>query len=159
MTVKAAEACGCEVVHVENLSIGTFGQGASGFELRSVVRVDLKPLYGGEIASVEAYVVPEISVIKNQHLEVARKNYGHLKDLWLSDVCKSSEDLEVDVLAGQIICGYYREIVLDVVRRASQLQLILFSVEWFVDLLVALMWTNPLLLWQTSCLPKCEILQ
>ena len=100
MTVKAVKACGCEVVRTENLSIGTFGQGASGSELRSVVRLDLKPLYGGEIVSVEAYVVPEILVIKNQHLDVAKKDYGQPKDLWLSDVCKSSEDLEVDVLVG-----------------------------------------------------------
>ena len=116
VTVKAAKACGCEVVRAENLSIGTFGLGASGSELRSVVRLDLKPLYGGEIVSVEAYVVPEISVIKNQHLEVARENYGHLKDLWLSDVCKSSEDLEVDVLVG---ADYLWLLQRDCIRRGK----------------------------------------
>ena len=116
VTVKAAKACGCEVVRAENLSIGTFGLGASGSELRSVVRLDLKPLYGGEIVSVGAYVVPEISVIKNQHLEVARENYGHLKDLWLSDVCKSSEDLEVDVLVG---ADYLWLLQRDCIRRGK----------------------------------------
>ena len=100
VTVKVAKEFGCEVVREENLSIGTFGQGASGSELRSVVRLDLKPLVGREVVSVKAYVVPEISVIKNQHLEVARENFAHLRDLRLSDVCKSSEDLEVDVLVG-----------------------------------------------------------
>ena len=116
MTVKAAKACGREVVCAENLSIWTFKQGASGSELRSVVRLDFKPLYDGEIVSVEAYVVPEISVIKNQHLEVARENYGHLKVLWLSDVCKSSEDLELDVLVG---AGYFSLLQRDCIRRGK----------------------------------------
>ena len=98
------------------MSIGTFGQGASGSELRSVVRLDLKPLVGREIVSVEAYVVPEISVIKNQHLEVARENFAHLRDLWLSDVCKSSEDLEVDVLVG---ADYLWLLQRDCVRRGK----------------------------------------
>ena len=57
-------------------------------------------MVGKETVSVEAYVVPEITVVKNQHLEVEREHCAHLKDLWLSDVCKSSEDLEVDVLVG-----------------------------------------------------------
>ena len=38
VTVRAAKAFGCEVVRAENLSIGTFGQGVSGSELRNVVR-------------------------------------------------------------------------------------------------------------------------
>ncbi|CAB4008854.1 Hypothetical predicted protein, partial [Paramuricea clavata] len=39
VTVKVAKALGCEVVRVENLSIGTFGQRALDSELRSVVRL------------------------------------------------------------------------------------------------------------------------
>ena len=64
---------------------------------------------------MEAHEVPEISFIRNQHLEVVRDNYAHLKSLWLSDVCMSSEELEVDVLVGadylwlfqrdRILCG------------------------------------------------------
>ena len=77
--------------------MGRLGKALSGSELRSVVRLDLKPLVGREVVSVEVYVVPEISVIKNQHLEVARENFAHLRDLRLSDVCKSREDLEVFV--------------------------------------------------------------
>ena len=99
VTVKVVKAFSCEVVCEENLAIGTFEQGTSGSELRSV-RLDLKPLVGRELVSVKACVVPEISVTKNQHLEVARESFAHLRDLWLSDVCKSSEDLEVDVLVG-----------------------------------------------------------
>ena len=116
VTVKAAKEFGCEVVREENLSIGTFGQGASGSELRSVVRLDLKPLVGREVVSVEAYFVPEISVIKNQHLEVARENFAHLRDLWLSDVCQSSEDFEVDVLVG---ADYLWLLQRDCIRRGK----------------------------------------
>ena len=116
VTVKVAKALGCEVVRVENLSIGTFGQRALDSELRSVVRLDLKPLFGNEVVSVDAYVVPEISVIRNQHLEVVRDNYVHLKDLWLSDVCKSSEDLEVDVLVG---ADYLWLLQRDCIRRGK----------------------------------------
>ena len=116
VTVRAAKAFGCEVVRAENLSIGTFGQGASGSELRNVVRLNLKSLVGKETVSVEAYVVPEITVVKNQHLEVEREHYAHLKDLWLSDVCKSSEDLEVDVLVG---ADYLWLLQKDCIRRGK----------------------------------------
>jgi hypothetical protein len=116
VTVKVAKALGCEVVRVENLSIGTFGQRALDSELRSVVRLELKSLFGNQVVSVDAYVVPEISVIRNQHLEVVRENYAHLKDLWLSDVCKSSEDLEVDVLVG---ADYLWLLQRDCVRRGK----------------------------------------
>ena len=53
-------------------------------------------------------------MIRNNHSEDAREeDYDHLKDLWLSDVRKSSENLEVDVLVREIICS---EVVLGVVR-------------------------------------------
>ncbi|CAB4007702.1 E3 ubiquitin- ligase DZIP3 [Paramuricea clavata] len=116
VTVKVAKALGCEVVRVENLSIGTFGQRALDSELRNVVRLELRSLFGSQVVSVDTYVVPEISVIRNQHLEVVRENYAHLKDLWLSDVCKSSEDLEVDVLVG---ADYLWLLQRDCVRRGK----------------------------------------
>ena len=40
--------------------------------------------------TIEAYVVPEISHVHNEHLEIVHKNYLHLAQIWLSDVCKSS---------------------------------------------------------------------
>ena len=49
---------------------------------------------------IEAYVVPEISSIQNGHVELARNEYPHLKDLWFSDVCKAQEEIEIDILVG-----------------------------------------------------------
>jgi hypothetical protein len=100
VTVKMARELGCTVLRREVLRVGTFGQRALNSEMREVVRLDLKSLYSSKVVSVEAYVVPEISFIRNQHLEVVRENYAHLKGLWLSDVCMSSDELEVDVLVG-----------------------------------------------------------
>ena len=35
-----------------------------------------------------------------EHLETVKGEYSHLKDLWLSDVCRSNDLLEIDVLIG-----------------------------------------------------------
>ena len=64
-----------------------------------MVELKLKPLHGDKIIPVEAYVVPEISSIRNAHIELARKEYQHLKGTWFSDVC-SQEMLEIDVFIG-----------------------------------------------------------
>jgi hypothetical protein len=58
VTVKTARALGCTVLRREVLRVGTFGQTALNLEMREVVRLDLKSLYGSEVVSVEAYVVP-----------------------------------------------------------------------------------------------------
>ena len=100
VTVRMARELGCTVLHKEPLSVGTFGQRALKVEMREVVWLNLKPLRGSSVVSVDAYVVPEISFIRNRHLEVVKENYAHLKGLWLSDVCMSNEELEVDVLVG-----------------------------------------------------------
>ena len=49
---------------------------------------------------IEAFVVPEISRVRNEHLEIARRNHPHLAQIWLSDVCKGSKQLEIDLLIG-----------------------------------------------------------
>ena len=45
-------------------------------------------------------MVLEICTVQNSHVELARKHYSHLKSIWFSDVVKSQEELEVDVLIG-----------------------------------------------------------
>ena len=65
VTAKMANAMGCTVLRKEALSIGTFGQKAGNSEVREVVQVDSKSLCGSKVVSVEAYVVPNISSIKN----------------------------------------------------------------------------------------------
>ena len=44
--------------------------------------------------------MPEIFSIQNGHVELARNEYPHLKDLWFSDICKDQEELEIDILVG-----------------------------------------------------------
>ena len=34
----------------------------------------------------------------NGHVELAKGEYPHLKDLWFSDICKGLDELEMDVL-------------------------------------------------------------
>ena len=91
-----------ELEHIrrEWLTVNTFGQRAVGSNLREVVRIDLTPVGGGKVLPIEAFVVPEISRVQNEHLEIVRKDYPHLSHIWLSDVCKEREDLEIDVLIG-----------------------------------------------------------
>ena len=50
--------------------------------------------------ALQAYVVPEISHISNEHVEVVKNDFPHLHDLWFSDVCQSKEGLEIDLLKG-----------------------------------------------------------
>lgn len=100
VTVNKAKTLGCTVLREESLSLGTFGRKASESVVREVVKLDLKSLSGGVVFSIEAFVVPRISSLKNLHLEIVKENYSHLRELWLSDVCKTKEDLEVDVLIG-----------------------------------------------------------
>ena len=50
--------------------------------------------------ALEAYVVPEISRISNDHVEVVKNDFPHLRDLCFTDVCQSKEELEIDLLIG-----------------------------------------------------------
>ena len=100
VTSRAVESFGLRSVRREWLTVNTFGQRATGSNLRDVVEIDLTPVGGGKVMRIEAFVVPEISRVQNEHLEIARKDYPHLAQIWLSDVCKGSEQLEIDVLIG-----------------------------------------------------------
>ena len=37
---------------------------------------------------------------KYEHVEVVKNGFLHLRDLWFSDVCKTKEQLEIDLLIG-----------------------------------------------------------
>ncbi len=100
ITAKAANSYGLGVVRKEWLSICTFGQRVKESGLREVVRFDVMPLQGGKALRLEAYVVPAISHISNEHVEVVKNDFPHLRDLWFSDVCKTKEQLEIDLLIG-----------------------------------------------------------
>lgn len=62
--------------------------------------IKVSPVGGQKVIQIEAYVVPEISTIQNGHVELAKGECPHVKDLWFSDVCKGLDELEIDVLVG-----------------------------------------------------------
>ena len=100
VTVEVARAHNLKVLKKEWLSISTFGRNTTDSGLRDVVLVDLIPVSGGGNLTLEAYVVPEILRISNEHVEVVKKDFSHLRDLWFSDLCRTKEELEIDLLIG-----------------------------------------------------------
>ena len=54
------------------------------------------PLKSDRALRLEAYVVPEISNISNEHVEVVKNDFPHLRDLWFSDVCQRARNRFVD---------------------------------------------------------------
>ena len=77
-----------------------FGQKCANAKQREVVELKLEPVTGNKVICLEALVVPEICSIQNGHVELARKEYPHLKGIWFSDVSRFQGELEIDVLIG-----------------------------------------------------------
>ena len=50
--------------------------------------------------NVEAYVVPEIPTIQNNHVEFVKFDYPHLNWLWFSDESKRQDEIVINVLIG-----------------------------------------------------------
>ena len=100
VTSKAASLANSKGLRRELLGINTFGQKCTNAEQREVVELNLESIDGQKPLTIEALVVPEICSIQNAHVELARKEYPHLKGIWFSDVCKEQEELEIDVLIG-----------------------------------------------------------
>lgn len=103
VTTKVVERTGARVIRREWLGINTFGNQSKQAGLRDVVGLNLEPVGGGELIQMEAYVVPEISFITNEHLKIVMRDYPHLSDLsglWLSDMCIRQDDLQIEVLIG-----------------------------------------------------------
>ncbi len=100
VTSHAASLVDPKGLRREFLGINTFGQKCTKAEQREVVELELKSVNGNNVLNIEAYVVPEICTVQNSHVELARKQYSHLENIWFSDVVKSQEELEIDVLIG-----------------------------------------------------------
>ena len=100
ITSGAAQRAQLAIIRQDWLGISTFGQRSRDTRLRDVVEVKVSPVGGQKVIKIEAYEVPEISSIQNGHVELARNEYPHLKDLWFLDVCKAQEELEIDILVG-----------------------------------------------------------
>ena len=68
--------------------------------MREVVQFDVMPLQANLSLRLEAFVVPVISSICNEHVEVVKNDFPHFRDLWFSDVCRTKDMLEIDLLIG-----------------------------------------------------------
>ena len=73
-----------------------------------MVELKLESTNGNKVISLEAFVVPEICSVQNSHVELARREHPRLKNIWFSDVCKSDEQLEIDVLIGSDYLWYFQ---------------------------------------------------
>ena len=100
VTSKTAKSLSLPSVRKEWFAVKTFGNQCSGSRLHDVVSVELAPMGGGQSLRIEAFVVPEISHVKNEHVEVLKHHYSHLKNIWFSDVHRQAEELEIDILIG-----------------------------------------------------------
>ena len=96
-------ASGIQPIRKETVEISTFGQEGTIKGQKEVFAFELCPVNGGEGTKIEAYLVPCISRVRNEHIEVKKLQYAHLKGLWFSDVCRNAYSLEVEVL----ICSDY----------------------------------------------------
>ena len=75
-----------------------------------VVEVNLSPVGRGEIVKIQAYVVPDVSQVRNEHVEILKTDYPHLCDIWFSDVSKEKEILSIDALIGSDYLWYFQEL-------------------------------------------------
>ena len=100
VTAKIVSNLGLQRVRQELLGISTLGNRSRESHMTDVVELDIMPLGGGSALKVKAFVVPEISSVRNEQIELVKRDYTHLRNLWFSDVCKEREELEIDILVG-----------------------------------------------------------
>ena len=97
------------VIRKEWVTITTFGQTKERPQLMEVVEVNLCPVGRGENVEIQVYVVPDISQVRNEHVEIVKTDYPHLRDIWFSDVSKGEETLSTDALLGSDYHWYFQE--------------------------------------------------
>eukprot|EP00794_Sanderia_malayensis_P004267 gene4267-biopygen3471 len=100
ITRNAATKLSLQPLREERLAISTFGDVKADERVRDVVRVELESTERRNVGNIEAYVVDKISQVANEHLELIKHDYEHLKGVWFSDVCRSEDTLEIDILLG-----------------------------------------------------------
>ena len=93
VTSKTAKSLSLPSVREEWFAVKTFGNQCSGSRLHDVVSVELAPTGRGQSLRIEAFVVPKISRVKNEHVQVLKHHYSHLENLWFSDVHRQAEEL------------------------------------------------------------------
>lgn len=100
ITTKAVQSVGLSEKGKEWIEISTFGQQTKDSGLKGVYDLQVFPFRGGNGIKIEAYEVPTIAQISNEHIEIRKTEYPHLQGLWFSDVNRDEEILGVDVLIG-----------------------------------------------------------
>ena len=100
ITAKAVNKSGAKPVRKESLGIKAFGRSEPEVVMRDVFELPLVSLNGGKSITVEAFLVNEISTIANEHVEVVKKQFPHLSDIFFSDVSRLEDTLEIDILIG-----------------------------------------------------------
>ena len=100
IAARAVGKIGLQPVRQESLSVKTFGASEAETRLRDVVDIELFPVKGQQSAKVQCYVVEEIANIPNERIDIVKKNFDHLKQIYFSDVTKHGESLQVDILIG-----------------------------------------------------------
>ena len=106
VTRKTVKSVGLEVKRKEWIEISTFGKSLTD---RGLYELEIAPLRSGKAIKIEAYEVPSISQIKNEHIEVIKTRYPHLQGLWFSDVCENKKELEIEVLIGSDYLWCFQE--------------------------------------------------
>ena len=100
ISAKAVSKLNLRPVRSERLGILPFGSREAEFSMREIVQVSLHSLSGEKSVNLECYVVDDIADISNSHVEIAKKHYPHLHEIWFSDVSRSEDTLCVDILIG-----------------------------------------------------------
>ena len=84
----------------ENLRICRFGETNVDVSAKDIVQINLSSVDKKYNIPFEACVVDSISQLENQHLEIVKKDFVHLKDIWFSDVDPKEEQLSIQILIG-----------------------------------------------------------
>ena len=78
VTSRVAKSFGLDPIRRDWLTVNTFSQRAKGSNLRDVVQINLTQVGEGKGLPIEAFVVPEIVRVQNEHMEIVRRDYLHL---------------------------------------------------------------------------------
>ena len=88
VTQGLVQRLGLEPVKRERLGIKTFDSLNVDEKMRDVVELKLRSVKQRKRVNIFAYAVDNISNIHNKHVQILKKDYDRLVNLWFSDVSK-----------------------------------------------------------------------
>ena len=100
VTSKTVSNLGLRSVKKEKLSLKTLGANEAEVKVRDVVEIDLFSLKGSKSCRIQCYVVDDIATIPNERMDIVKKNFDHLKQIYFSDATRHGDLLQVDILIG-----------------------------------------------------------